>query len=50
MQLNSDDRVTAVSLANPESLAHPKVYPDLLLSDCTYETTLLEMKYDDVDV
>ena len=37
MQLDSDNRVTAVLFAHPDSLAYLKAYPDLLLLDCTYK-------------
>ncbi|KAK7586284.1 hypothetical protein V3481_009030 [Fusarium oxysporum f. sp. vasinfectum] len=38
MQLDSDNRITAVLFAHPESLAYLKAYPDLLFLDCTYKT------------
>ncbi|KAM6513667.1 hypothetical protein FALCPG4_18973 [Fusarium falciforme] len=38
MRLDSDDRVTAVLFAHPESLAYLQAYPDLLFLDCTYKT------------
>jgi hypothetical protein len=38
MQLDSDDRVTAVLFAHPESLAYLQAYPDLLFLDYTYKT------------
>jgi hypothetical protein len=38
MQLDSDDRITAVLFAHPESLAYLQAYPDLLFLDCTYKT------------
>ena len=38
IQLDLDNRVTAVLFAHPDSLAYLKAYPDLLLLDCTYKT------------
>ncbi|KAF4946565.1 hypothetical protein FGADI_11079 [Fusarium gaditjirri] len=38
MRLDSEDRITAVLFAHPESLAHLQASPDLLFLDCTYKT------------
>lgn len=38
MQLGSDDRVTSVLFAHPDSLAYLRAYPDVLILDCTYKT------------
>ncbi|KAF5703902.1 transposase [Fusarium mundagurra] len=38
MRLDSDDRITAVLFAHPESLAYLQAYPDLLFLDYTYKT------------
>jgi hypothetical protein len=43
MRLDSDDRITAVLFAHPESLAYLQAYPDLLFLDCTYKTNKYRM-------
>jgi len=48
MQLDDDNRVTAVLFAHPESLAYLKLYPEVLILDCTHKTNKYKMPLLDI--
>ncbi|KJZ68365.1 hypothetical protein HIM_12244 [Hirsutella minnesotensis 3608] len=43
VKLDSDNRLTAIFFAHPESVAYLQCNPDVLLLDCTYKTNKYEM-------
>jgi hypothetical protein len=48
MQMNEDNRVTAIFFAHPRSMGYLKSYPDLLIIDCTYKTNKYKMPLLDI--
>ncbi|KJZ69936.1 hypothetical protein HIM_10674 [Hirsutella minnesotensis 3608] len=43
VKLDSDNRLTAIFFAHPDSVAYLQCNPDVLLLDCTYKTNKYEM-------
>ena len=48
IEVDDDNRVTAILFAHPASLEYLKAYPDIMVLDCTYKTNKFNMPLLDI--